>query len=67
MLLSAKGGENKGQKRWERPPLRDVFEDRVEWNVKEGGRRGEKEKARWRETGWLLDDERTARQDCIGS
>lgn len=40
VLLSAKGGENKGQKRWERPPLRDVFEDRVEWNVKEGGRRG---------------------------
>lgn len=40
VLLSAKGGENKGQKRWKRPPLRDVFEDRVEWNVKEGGRRG---------------------------
>lgn len=44
VLLSAKGGENKGQKRWERPPLRDVFEDRVEWNVKEGGRRGKRKR-----------------------
>lgn len=35
---------------------------------REGRRKkGEKEKAWWRETGWLLDDERTARQDCIGS
>lgn len=58
VLLSAEGGgENKGQKRWERPPLRYVLQDR-------NGTWGRK---KWRETGWLLDDERTARQDCIGS